>query len=209
MTERARTALVAGVTTPVGGAIADRLAADGFDLATEDGRLDVAVYAVVPHDSLTSRPLVQIDEDTFAEWCEAPIRVFLQWLQAVHARMADRHATVVLVAPTASQEGAAGLVPYTTAVEAQRLLAKSAARQWGADGPTVLIVAPRLGVVAADGPTSVDGTDADRTAPVLDAGSFSAEAVAGVVSLLVSAPPASRPLSGATIAVDGGALMAP
>ena len=115
----------------------------------------------------------------------------------------------MLVAPTASQEGAAGLVPYTTAVEAQRLLAKSAARQWGADGPTVLIVAPRLGVVAADGPTSVDGTDADRTAPVLDAGSFSAEAVAGVVSLLVSAPPASRPLSGATIAVDGGALMAP
>ena len=38
--------------------------------------------------------------------------------------------------------GAEELVPYTTTVEGQRLLAKSAARQWGPDGITINCLAP-------------------------------------------------------------------
>jgi 3-oxoacyl-[acyl-carrier protein] reductase len=205
-----RDALVAGAATPVGAAIAQRLAADGFNLTSQPGPLDVAVFASVEPDSLTWRPLVQVDEDGFARWCERPMRDFVQWLQSIHPRVRERNGTVVLVAPTVSQEGATGLVSYGAAVEGQRLLAKSAARQWASDGITVLIVAPRLDVVARDGGTStIEPSDAGRTKPVLDAASYDASAVARVVSMLVASAPSSHALSGSTIAVDGGALMAP
>ncbi|MBV8951015.1 MAG: SDR family oxidoreductase [Actinobacteria bacterium] len=208
MTTRTRTALVAGATTPLGGAIADRLTRAGFDLGTS-GPLDVAVYAALDQESLTPRRLTQIDEATFGRWCEAPMRAFLEWMQPVHERLSRRSGTLVLVAPTVSQEGAAGLVPYATAVEGQRLLAKSAARQWAPEGVTVVIVAPRLEVLLEAGSSLGEGTDATRTSPVLGAPYYGIDAVAGVVSMLASSEPGARPLSGATIPVDGGALMAP
>jgi 3-oxoacyl-[acyl-carrier protein] reductase len=127
----------------------------------------------------------------------------VEWLPRVHPLVAPTHGAVVLVAPTVSQEGAAGLVPYTTAVEAQRLLAKSAARQWAADGITVVVVAPRLDAMAP----GVDAADALRTDPVLDASTRDADSVARLVALL--ADPAARAMTGGTLAVDGGALMAP
>jgi 3-oxoacyl-[acyl-carrier protein] reductase len=203
-----RGALVVGETTPLGAAIAQRLATDGFDVSAEPHPLDVAVYTPLDPESLTYRPLVEVDDDTFARWCEQPVRDFLQWLQWVHPRLRERNGTVVLVAPTVSQEGATGLVPYTTAVEGQRLLAKSAARQWAGDGITVLIVAPRLDALLVD-TTPLEGSDAARTAPVLDRTSYDPAAVAVLVSTLVGSAPAARSMSGSTIAVDGGSLMAP
>ena len=104
------------------------------------------------------------------------------------------------------QEGAAGLVPYATAVEGQRLMAKSAARQWAVDGISGLIVAPRLEALVDDR-SRLDGTDALRTTPVLAPDSYGPDAVAGIVSMVVA--PNARALSGATLPVDGGALMAP
>jgi 3-oxoacyl-[acyl-carrier protein] reductase len=203
-----RNALVAGATTPVGTAIAKRLAEDGLNVTPGRGPLDVAVFASVEPHALTSRPLVEVDEDAFARDCEEPMRDFLRWLQDIHPLVRDRCGTVVLVAPTVSQEGATGLVPYSTAVEGQRLLAKSAARQWASDGIAVLIVAPRLDVVAG-GTSNIEPSDAGRTQPVLDAASYDASAVARVVSMLVATADGGHALSGSTIAVDGGALMAP
>jgi 3-oxoacyl-[acyl-carrier protein] reductase len=203
-----RAALVAGASTMIGAAVARRLAADGFAVVSEvgDAALDVAVYAVVEPESLSPRPLVETDESTFARWCEAQMRDLLQWLQQVHAPVRDRAGTVVLVAPTVSQEGAAGLVPYATAVEGQRLMAKSAARQWASDGISVLIVAPRVEALVDD-PRRLDGTDALRNEPALGPDSYGPGAVADVVSMVVA--PDARVLSGATLPVDGGALMAP
>src|ERR1700737_1014251 len=99
-------------------------------------------------------------------WWGAEMRGLLQGLQQVHAPVRDRAGTVVLVAPTVSQEGAAGLVPYATAVEGQRLMAKAAARQWASDGISVLIVAPRVEALVDD-PRRLDGTDALRNEPAL------------------------------------------
>lgn len=215
MPDDRRLALVTGAATTMGDAIASRLISDGFDVhhdpdnrASGAGPLDVAVYSPLDRDALTPRPLAEIDEDTFERWCERPIRDFLRWLQAIHPRIDERSGTVVLVAPTASQEGAAALVPYTTAVEAQRLLAKSAARQWAPAGITVVVVAPRLDALADDA-GMLERSDALRTAPVLDAPCHDAAAVAEVVSVLVAAGRRARPLTGSTVAVDGGALMAP
>jgi 3-oxoacyl-[acyl-carrier protein] reductase len=204
-----RVALVEGAATPVGSAIAQRLDAAGFDMTSGSGPLDVAVYADHAEESLTWQPFADVDERTFARWCEQPLRDFLQWLQAVYPRIASRQGVVVLVAGIASQEGATGLVPYTTAVEGQRLLAKSAARQWASDGVTVLIVAPRVDALAGDR-AAASASDAGRTAPVLGPASHGPAAVAGVVSMLVGSTGApARVLTGSTFLVDGGALMAP
>src|SRR5260370_31879217 len=69
------------------------------------------------------------------------MRPALTILQASLGVMQGIGGRIVFVTPTVSMSGAAGLVPYTTAVEGQRLLAKSAARQWGPDGITVNCVA--------------------------------------------------------------------
>jgi 3-oxoacyl-[acyl-carrier protein] reductase len=197
-------ALVTGAGTPIGGAVARELRGRGVTVTdAPDEPVDLAVYADVVDDALAVRPLSETDERAWRRRCEEPIRAFVEWLPRVHPLVAPTHGAVVLVAPTVSQEGAAGLVPYTTAVEAQRLLAKSAARQWAADGITVVVVAPRLDAMAP----GVDAADALRTDPVLDASTRDADSVARVVALL--ADPAARAMTGGTLAVDGGALMAP
>lgn len=199
-----RSALVTGAGTTIGGAVMRALRARGVTVTdAPDAPVDVAVYARVDDDALAVQALRDTDEVTWCRRCEEPIRAFIEWLQLVHPLVAPTQGVVVLVAPTASQEGAAGLVPYTTAVEAQRLLAKSAARQWADDGITVLVVAPRLDAVVP----GVEAADAIRTDPVLEASARDADAIAHVVALL--ADPAARPMTGGTIAVDGGALMAP
>jgi 3-oxoacyl-[acyl-carrier protein] reductase len=204
-----RVALVSGHETRVGGAIADALGAAGLQVRTEPGdapdSLDIAVYARVPRAALPARPLVGVDEQAWIDAAEQPLRDFVVWMQAVYEPLARRRGTAVLVAPTASQEGAAGLVPYTTAVEGQRLLAKSVARQWAGRGITVLTVAPRLdAVVDID---AIGAADAVRTDPSLGPDGYDPRAVARVVVMLTD--PVARVLTGATVPVDGGALLAP
>jgi 3-oxoacyl-[acyl-carrier protein] reductase len=202
-------ALVSDEDTQVGGAIAHALRAAGVDVRTEvdtapDG-LDLAVYSRVARAAFPARPLVTVDEQGWIDGAEQPVRDFVAWMKAVYQPLARRRGTVVLIAPTASQEGAAGLVPYTAAVEGQRLLAKSVARQWAERGITVLTVAPRLdAVVDVD---AIGATDATRTDPSLGADSYEPDAVARVVLMLRD--PSARVLTGTTVPVDGGALLAP
>jgi len=204
-----RVAVVSGDDTRVGRAIANALRTADLDVRTEpddpsDG-LDLAVYARVPRAALTARPLVAVDEQAWIDAAEQPLRDFVAWMKSMYEPLARRRGTAVLVAPTASQEGAAGLVPYTTAVEGQRLLAKSVARQWAARGITLITVAPRLDtVVDVD---AIGPTDATRTDPSLGPDAYDPDAVARVVVMLTD--PAARVLTGATVPVDGGALLAP
>ena len=54
----------------------------------------------------------------------------------------------MLVTPTVGFAGAAGLVPYTTAVEGIRAMAKSAARQWASDDIIVNAITAPLDLFA-------------------------------------------------------------
>ena len=64
--------------------------------------------------------------------------------------LAARGGHLVFVTPTIGITGVDGLVPYATAVEGIRALAKSAARQWGEAGVRVNCVAPPVEVVAPE-----------------------------------------------------------
>ena len=98
----------------------------------------------------------------------------------------------MFVLPSLGLTGAAGLVPFTTAVEGVRALAKTAARQWGEDGVTVACVArhvagPTVALSSIEPPTDDD--------------------VAGVIALLTTEHAAS--VTGATLVLDGGTVLVP
>jgi NAD(P)-dependent dehydrogenase (short-subunit alcohol dehydrogenase family) len=165
---------------------------------------DVVAWADVDADALLPVALVNLAEADWVRRCEDPVRSTLWLVQAAHPHLRGRDGRLILVGPSVGLEGAALLVPLATAVEAQRLLAKSTARRWGADGVTVNIVT--VPVTALD-PALVDlAPDAARTEHALPTADTIRSAAAAVVWL---AGAGGAGITGATIGADGGAVMAP
>lgn len=164
---------------------------------------DVAVFAAIDPAWLDPRPVVGLDEAEWDRRAEAPVRAALWTAQAAYPHLRGRDGRLILVCPTVALEGAAGLVPFASAAEAQRQLAKSAARRWGAEGITVNVVCPAVAALAP----ALAGTDADRVTPSLPDG---ADPLAGVASAVVwLAGREASAITGATIGADQGAVMAP
>jgi NAD(P)-dependent dehydrogenase (short-subunit alcohol dehydrogenase family) len=169
------------------------------------GPLDAVVHAFVDPAALTAKPLADTAETDWDRRCEAVLRAALYCCQAAGRELSARGGRLVLVTPTIALTGAAGLVPYATALEGMRAMAKSAARQWGEWGVTVNCVAPPVELIAPGGAPAPAGLAlaerALRRAPDARAD------VAPVVALL--AADAAHLVTGATIPVDGGVVMAP
>lgn len=172
------------------GTLAAGLVARGATVVAGDGPVDLVVHVVTG-----DLAEVALADTAPAEWerrCDDVLAAALAAAADAHRRLHGRGGRLVFVVPSFGLTGAAGLVPLATAVEGVRSLAKSAARQWGAEGITVACVAR-----AVAGPqvalASIDLPDADE--------------VAGVVALL--AGDGARPLTGATLVVDGGTVLAP
>jgi NAD(P)-dependent dehydrogenase (short-subunit alcohol dehydrogenase family) len=143
------------------------------------------------------------DADWDAVW-EDTMRSTLFLFQAAFPAMRDAgYGRLVIVTPTLSMSGAPGLVPLAAAVEGQRLLAKSAARQWGEFGITVNCIAPAPELV-------LDGVRADSVSlapPALGNAGDARTDIGPVVTFLVS--DAGHFVTGATVCVDGGVWMSP
>jgi NAD(P)-dependent dehydrogenase (short-subunit alcohol dehydrogenase family) len=214
-----RVAVVAGRPSPLSAAIAGAVAEAGADVRRIDPPADpagatavlgagpppdVVVWADVDPDALLPGAVVNLAEADWVRRCEDPVRSTLWLLQAAYPHLRGRNGRLILVSPSVGLEGAASLVPLATAVEAQRLLAKSTARRWGGDGVTVNVVT--VPVTALD-PALVDlAPDAARTEHALPA----ADAVRSAASTVVwLAGAAAAGITGATIGADGGAVMAP
>ena len=191
----------AGATVGVvDGPIASRADADRAfsEVAEANGSLDAVVHALVDPAALVARPLDETDPVSWDERCEALLRTALWCCQAAHDALRESGGRVVFVTPTVGLTGSAGLVPYTTAVEGTRALAKTAARQWGEDGIAVNCVAPPVELVgAASGP--------DVAVPAFGRLPDARTDVAPVVATLVG----DAFVTGTTVVVDGGMVMAP
>ena len=166
------------------------------------GRLHVVVHADVESRALQSTPLVDIDDRAWEAVWERSMRTALFVAQAAHRHLAGHDGRLIFLVPTIALSGAPGLVPYATALEGQRLMAKSAARQWGRDGITVNCVAPSAAAVGVD---RLPATSLSEPA-LATAGDFGRD-LGDVVAFLASTK--SRFLTGATLAVDGGVWMVP
>ncbi len=171
------------------------------------GPADVIVHTALPPLSLQSATLDTLDEARWEATCDAAMKAALYCLQAAFTHLSERGGSVVLAGPTVSFSGAPGLVPLVTAIEGQRALAKSAARQWGSRGITVNwialdspLFAPSLAQAALPPPPEPAPSALGRS---LDA----AADIAPVIAFLASA--AGRSVTGATLVQDGGVWMSP
>jgi 3-oxoacyl-[acyl-carrier protein] reductase len=186
-------------------ALADRASADAAFAAavTRVGPVDAMVHAAMPTVAFEPIDLVDVDDDRWEAVWEGAMRATLFALQAAHLQLHERGGRIVLVTPTVSMSGAARLVPYTTAVEGQRLLAKSAARQWGPDGITVNCLAPAPEHV----PIGLDSMSVSLAPPALGGPGDVAADLGPIAVWLVS--DAAHFVTGVTLCADGGVWMAP
>lgn len=184
---------------------ADRRAiADVFGRVVDGlGPLDALVHAEIPPDALQPRPLVELHEKQWAEIWERGFLTTVRCCQVAHDHMRGRGGRIVLVTPTLALTGAARFAPYAALAEAQRALAKSAARQWGADGITVNCLAPGPGALLGD---AMAFDETILAPPALPDASSEAD-LGPVLGFLAGGD--SHALTGATLCVDGGVWMAP
>jgi 3-oxoacyl-[acyl-carrier protein] reductase len=181
------------------------LATAAFEDAAKElgGPLDIVVHAAIPDVAFEAIDFDQVDDARWDAVWEATMGAAIHALQLGFEQMRGRGGRFVLVTPTVSMSGAARLVPYTTAVEGVRLLAKSAARQWGPDGITVNCLAPAPEHV----PIGVVSTDVSL-APAALGGPGDAALDLGPVAVFLASDD-SHALTGATLCADGGVWMAP
>jgi 3-oxoacyl-[acyl-carrier protein] reductase len=220
------TVVVAGGDGGVGERIATGLAGRGFDVsvvatsatgadavesacarAAATGSLTAVVHAQVPAAALEPRPLVDVPDGEWDALADEPVRALLRTLQAARRHL-PAGGRIVVVVPTVALTGEAGLVGLATAGEAQRVLAKSAARSWGAARITVNAVAASPAALAGAPPAG--GANLDRAAlppPVPGGDGDGEDDVVAAVALLLE--PAAARLTGATLAADGGVVMPP
>jgi len=191
---------VVGVVEPSALESRDRAGAAFAAVAEELGPIDVVVHAALDVTAAPS-PVADLDEGEWDARCEAQLRATLWCCQAAFEVLRDRGGRLVLITPSVSLTGAAGLVPLTTAVEGMRAMAKSAARQWAGHGITANCVAPSLEAMVPD------AAPAGITPPVLGRPPDARGDVAPVIALVAAG--AAHFVTGTTIVVDGGAVMLP
>jgi NAD(P)-dependent dehydrogenase (short-subunit alcohol dehydrogenase family) len=172
------------------------------------GPVTGVVHAAVPAPAFDRVAFEDVDDGRWDAVWEGTMHAALFVLQAGYGQMHGREGApgrgrFLFVTPTVSMSGAEHLVPYTTAIEGQRLLAKSAARQWGPDGITVNCLAPAPELF----PVEVDSMAVSLAPPALGRpGDPEADLGPVAVHLLSDA---GAFVTGVTVCADGGVWMAP
>jgi 3-oxoacyl-[acyl-carrier protein] reductase len=142
-----------------------------------------------------ARSFESLTDAQFDDAWERPMRATISAMQDAYRSGAKR---IVVVIPTLAMSGGANFAHVAAPAEALRVLVKSAARQWGADGVTV-------NAVAVDPASFVD--DPEATGPT----SIAPPALGGsgdernIIEFLCSDQ--SAQMTGQTLTVDGGVWM--
>jgi NAD(P)-dependent dehydrogenase (short-subunit alcohol dehydrogenase family) len=176
------------------------------DAARRVGTLDGVVIASVGPGPTRSGAVAELDAEAWRARVEVPLQRTLVGFQGAHGSLRAGGGTLVLVVPTLSLVGAAGFGPWAAVTEGQRALAKAAGRAWGPSAITVHCVAVPAALLPGDREQTTRFDRPGQPAPALDPPDMRGS-VAPVVHSLVS--PAWRPVTGATVAVDGGVWMTP
>lgn len=225
-----KVAVVTGADAPMGRGIVAALRSEGATVGTSappaslsdrpafestlasladdlGGPVDILVHAAVDPAALEPMPFHEIEEERFEAVWEQAMQSTIAWLQAAHGAMRDRGGRIILLTPTVAMAGAAGFAAYAAAAEGQRLLARSVARLWAAEGITVNCVAPAVEAFADDhGPPGGPSTTARSVWGRALGRSGDPETDLGpLVAFLAS--DAGHFVTGLTVCADGGDFM--
>jgi 3-oxoacyl-[acyl-carrier protein] reductase len=193
---------VLGSSDVVSAAVASSLGTAVQDI---DGSLPLGLGGVVIVVGSGARPtpLTSLDESEWHRLAERPMRQTLMALQRSHMSMSGRGGRIVLIVPTIGMSGAADLVPYTTALEGIRAMAKSAARQWAPNGIVVNMIAVPADLLAP----AVSAATSHLTAAAVSNDLRLIETIVTTTEFLLGHE--ITHLVGATIVADGGSVMSP
>lgn len=208
----ARVALIADVATANDDAIvADFARRESLEtaFATAEERLggiDMVVHAALPAAAFVSRALAECSDDQWQAACETALTASFHCLQVARTPLAKKSGQLIQIGPSLVLQGANGLVALSTAVEAQRGLAKSAARQWGGDGIRVNWIAVAAEVLSAE----LAGADLAKKSEAIPLPLGRRPDLDDVIAMIVGlAGEAGRNATGLTLNLDGGEWMTP
>ena len=175
--------------------------ADGSPL---DG-IDLVVHALFPQLSRTPAPIDDMTGDHWDAACDAPLEAGIRLARGAHRHLAARRGTIVFCVPLVGAAGAARLSPLAGLAEGMRILARSLARGWGADGirAHALTLHPSMFLASEHTEAALEATALHD--PALGRLPTAAE-VAAVIDRLGDR--ASSGLTGASLVMDGGIWMA-
>jgi NAD(P)-dependent dehydrogenase (short-subunit alcohol dehydrogenase family) len=189
----------------------EEVAAVLVDLESAVAPLEAVVLASAGVSTTHHGELAGLDATQWRQRVELPLQRTVACFQGVHRRLAAGGGSLVVLVPTLALVGASGYGPWATVAEAQRSLAKSAARAWGGEAITVNCVAVPAALLRSS-TTAMESEDEDpdrpgQPPPALDESPELEGRVAALVASLVAGP--WRGVTGATIAVDAGVWMTP
>ena len=167
----------------------------------------LVVLSLLTPQSTAIGALAQTDLATWKLAASEPIAIAMRVLTALGQRMKPvGRGGIVFVAPSLSLVGGAGLVALSTALEGQRGLMKSVARQWGASGVTLNWIAAAPRALSSHFETADLAAKGDAV-PVALGVRPGADQIAELAAWLAS--PAGRGVTGSTQMIDGGEWMVP
>jgi NAD(P)-dependent dehydrogenase (short-subunit alcohol dehydrogenase family) len=185
----------------------------GVDLAFDQavarcGIPQLLVLSMIPASLMRVDGIDEVPSELWTETLPAAALGTLYALQACHRLLQGMGGTIVLVGPALSLVGASGLSALSTLLEAQRALAKSAARQWGRLGIRVHWIA--LGCAGNYGElnmTSIPvGPELGPPPPALGRVPGYSD-IAPLIAFLGGS--GASALTGTTLVADGGNWMVP
>lgn len=168
----------------------------------------LVVLSLLGEASTAIQPVADTDLATWRAAAVDPIRTAMRLLTVLGERMKPAGAgAVVFLAPSLSLVGGAGLVGLSTALEGQRGLMKSVARQWGASGVTVNWAAAAPRALSRHFDAADLAAKGDAVPIALGRRPDARAEIASLANWL--AGPGGRGVTGATLMMDGGEWMVP
>lgn len=185
----------------------DAVAAAIDGAVDELGAVDLAVLCLMP---AAATALCSVAETSDEQWLAAPrmaTRALLYCLQGTGRHVKASRGAVVMIGPSLALAGCRELVALSTALEAQRGMMKSVARQWGGSGATVnwIACAPHAWSPLFDRAPLAAKSDAVPVA----LGRIPSLQTDLIPVLNFFASPGGRSLTGTTVTLDGGEWMLP
>lgn len=181
--------------------------ADLGSIVTELGGLDALVVASWNPALTTPKPIESITDADITEGWEASMQTLIWSLQASFPALSESKGRVAVVLPTTAMSGGSHYSLAAASFEAQRILMKATARQWGPGGVRLNAIAIAPESVLDDAAVS----DVHYLAPAALGEDRSEEQrsldLVRAVAFLIGEQ--SSGLTGQTVGVDGGRWLAP